>query len=251
VAVEDRKSLYDQLYKQLEQKWISSVPILRCKNGSFSILIHHSGVIILNQLRKFLIILPALLAILFSIGNAFEENCDDKFVKNAALGNDMKLMERLNKGSNINSKNYNGQTALIEAALNGKIDTVNLLIKKGADLNQRGKNARTALMWACMADRIQMVQSLLAHGADVNVKDRNNQNALMLAAGKGNAACVNSLLEAGADPMTKDNNGATAYTLALGSGFKDVANTIANYQESSQSKLDLDDLRLGAYFYVD
>ncbi|MGO8879373.1 MAG: ankyrin repeat domain-containing protein [Desulfomonilaceae bacterium] len=202
----------------------------------------------MNQLRKFLIILPALLAILFSIGNAFEENCDDKFVKNAALGNDIKLMERLNKGSNINSKNYNGQTALIEAALNGKIDTVNLLIKKGADLNQRGKNARTALMWVCQSGRIQMVQSLLAHGADVNVKDRNNQNALMLAAGKGNAACVNSLLEAGADPMAKDNNGATAYTLALSSGFKDVANTIANYQESSQSKLDLDDLRIGAYF---
>ena len=202
----------------------------------------------MNQLRKFLIILPALLAILFSIGNAFEENCDDKFVKNAALGNDIKVIERLNKGSNINSKNYNGQTALIEAALNGKIDTVNLLIKKGADLNQRGKNARTALMWVCLSGRIQMVQSLLAHGADVNVKDRNNQNALMLAAGKGNAACVNSLLEAGADPMAKDNNGATAYTLALSSGFKDVANTIANHQESSQSKLDLDDLRIGAYF---
>ena len=202
----------------------------------------------MNQLRKFLIILPALLAILFSIGNAFEENCDDKFVKNAALGNNMRIMERLNKGSSINSKNYNGQTALIEAALNGKIDTVNLLIKKGADLNQRGKSARTALMWACLAGEIQTVQSLLANGADINVKDRNNRNALMLAAKEGNDNIVRSLLEAGADPMAKDNNGATAYTLALGKGFKDVAKTITNYQELSQSKLDLDDLKIETYF---
>ena len=205
------------------------------------------GVIIVNHLRKFIMVLPLLVAILISIGNAFQENYDDRFVRNASVGNNHGLVEMLNDGANVNLRNYKGQTALISAALKNKTDTLNLLINRGADLNQRGKQARTALMWAAISGNLESVQSLLTNGADVNQKDRRNQTALMFAAQRGDLVMVEILLHSGADPLARDMNCATPNAMAIEKGFLKVAKVISDFETSTQSNLDEDDIRTGAY----
>jgi ankyrin repeat protein len=206
-----------------------------------------TGATILNHVIKLAIALPVFIAILISMGNAFQENCEDKFIAEAAAGNNLMLIKMLKKGTSVNSKNYEGQTALISAALKNKTDTLNLLISKGADLNQRGKQARTALMWAAISGNLESVQSLLTNGADVNQRDRKNQTALMFAAQRGNLVMVEILLQSGADPLARDMNCATPNAMAIEKGFLKVAKVISDFETSTQSSLDEDDIRTGAY----
>ena len=56
------------------------------------------------------------------------------------------------------------------------------LIGGGVDVNaQHGNDKMTALMWAAVAGRVEIVGVLLQEGADVNVRDSDDQTALMLA----------------------------------------------------------------------
>jgi ankyrin repeat protein len=88
---------------------------------------------------------------------------------------------------------------------------------------------------------------LLTNGADVNQKDRKNQTALMFAAQRGHLVMVEILLQSGADPLARDMNCATSNALAIEKGFLKVAKVISDFETSTQSSLDEDDIRTGAY----
>lgn len=74
-----------------------------------------------------------------------------------------------------------GNTALMDAAANGDLETVRDLIRAGADLDRRSKNGQTALI---------------------------------LAVGKGSVDVAAHLIEAGADHTVSDNLGMSAYAYA-------------------------------------
>ena len=48
----------------------------------------------------------------------------------------------------VNTKEEEGETALIAATYRGHIDIVKALLEAGADLNARDKNGKTALTYA-------------------------------------------------------------------------------------------------------
>ena len=59
---------------------------------------------------------------------------------------------------------------MIDAALNGKINFVKLLIKNNADVNVQNRGGMTALMRACHRGDLEMTKMLLDAGADKSIK---------------------------------------------------------------------------------
>jgi ankyrin repeat protein len=128
----------------------------------------------------------------------------------------------LDSGANVEARDEEGETPLIQAASFGQTETFNLLLERGAKINARNKRGMTPLIVAACACAIATMNStydimkiLLEKGANVNARTHDGATALMMAAGSpDDAASVKLLLSNGADPMAKDNQGRTAMTFA-------------------------------------
>lgn len=80
-----------------------------------------------------------------------------------------KLIEE--EGYDVNDQDNAGNTALHEAALNGHLDIVKLLIKNGADVNMQSFEMfkDTPLIDASANGHLDVVKYLLSHGADPTI----------------------------------------------------------------------------------
>ena len=140
------------------------------------------------------------------------------FLTAADNGDTAKVMEGLNQGIDVNVTDEHGQTALMLAADQGHIDTVNFLLQYRASLDLQNKLGGTALMLACFKGHLEIVTELLKAGADVNAKSQNGYTALMQAAVKPNEAAIqiiNLLLDQKADINAQDKEGYTALMRAV------------------------------------
>ena len=131
-------------------------------------------------------------------------------------------------GANINAKDANGRTALIEAADKGDLNRVNSLIAAGADVNARESDGGNALISACAGGHHEVVQALLGNGADINASAKNNRAALHYASAIGNREVVKTLVDKGADINAKDEDGLTALMLAAAGGHREVVQTLVD-----------------------
>jgi ankyrin repeat protein len=129
----------------------------------------------------------------------------------ATKGDTPEVIEHL-KSVPVNSRNAEGRTALMEAAIHGHVDTANVLIAAGANPNLEDKDGLTALMVETRKGNLQTVKALIAAGADVNHQDKDGLTALMVGTRKGNLEIVKALIAAGADVNKQDNSGQTAST---------------------------------------
>ena len=110
-----------------------------------------------------------------------------------------------------------GRTALIWAAKKGKLDICKqLVLEKGADINTKDCDGNTALMFAIWIGAFELVTLLVKAGADVNAKDNDGRTALMFATARrsGNSYILEKLIEHGADVNAKDNENRTALMFA-------------------------------------
>ena len=73
-------------------------------------------------------------------------------------------------GADVDARDEHGQTALMNAARDGRADVAQLLIAHGADLNHRAKYNLTALMLAVLRGHREIVALLVAAGADLSVR---------------------------------------------------------------------------------
>lgn len=80
----------------------------------------------------------------------------------------------LDKGTDINATNYDGDTALNEAAGCGRLEVVQFLLDKGASFEARNEEGCTALHIACEVGCLGIVKALLEKGSDVNVVSEKN-----------------------------------------------------------------------------
>jgi ankyrin repeat protein len=99
-------------------------------------------------------------------------------------------------------------SSLHQAAADGDIEQVKLLISKGADVNAKDGEEKTPLHHAAKAGKMEIVQMLVEAGSDVNAKDRRGRTPLRLA-GRYESDTVRLLIEAGADVNVKYNRGMT------------------------------------------
>ena len=136
------------------------------------------------------------------------------------------------KGADVNARDDNGKTALLEALnpmhreleKNDK-EIAKLLIAKGADVNAKNNNGQTPLMFAANTGCKDIVELLVAKGADLNVRNEFGDTLLMLAAAYGRHRDVAELLLAkGADINAKNEKGNTALLQALTPTFDTLEN---------------------------
>lgn len=174
----------------------------------------------------------------------------EAFVRAAARGDVVSVTTLLGHGTDVDARDRNGNTAVIEAARTGKRDVVNVLIEAGADLDAQNNDGWTAPMRAIFGAQVATLRVLAEAGARMDLVNSRGQTALDLAfeyagnvrpeilpvladAGvdvrgatvKGQPALVHAistlqaglvtgLLKAGVDPDVRDDQGRPAITLA-------------------------------------
>ncbi|KMQ52635.1 Ankyrin 1 [Chitinispirillum alkaliphilum] len=130
-------------------------------------------------------------------------------------GDIVNLKSLITGGADINCKDPQGRTALIEAAWSGHLEIVKLLIARGADVNAADKSGFTALMRASEEGYTFIVKALIKHGANVNCCGTvKGKTPLMLAAENGHLKIIDILLEAGSEINKSDYFEETALSRA-------------------------------------
>ena len=105
----------------------------------------------------------------------------------------------------VNSRNGEGDTALIIAIERSDPDWTGFLIKKGADLNLGGHGGDTPLIAAARVGFEDAVEWLLSLGAKVDTPNRMGETPLIVAVQQRQPQIVRVLLNAGADPDKADS----------------------------------------------
>ncbi|XP_044528716.1 2-5A-dependent ribonuclease [Gracilinanus agilis] len=137
-----------------------------------------------------------------------------------------------------------GTTALMDAAQNGHVDALKILLEKmGADVNVCDNMGRNALFHSLLNPKIEnvkcIVSILLAHGADVNVRGEKGKTPLILAVEKEDDELVKMLLKQdGIDINETDSDGNTALLLAVEKNHFDIAKLLCE----SGAKADCEEL---------
>ena len=105
----------------------------------------------------------------------------------------------------VNSRNGEGDTALIIAIERSDPDWTGFLIKKGADINLGGHGGDTPLIAAARVGFEDAVEWLLSLGAKVDASNRMGETPLIIAVQQRQPQIVRVLLNAGADPDKQDS----------------------------------------------
>jgi ankyrin repeat protein len=135
-----------------------------------------------------------------------------KLWKSARDGNLAEVARLLGLGGvNINwvNEDAQGETPLIVATRNDRLEVVRTLLDAGADVNHRNEGDTTAIYWAAFKGNEDMINLLLERGADANIAGRDGSTPLNIAKLKGNTPAVFLLLDALGDYNQTDAEGKT------------------------------------------
>jgi hypothetical protein len=116
------------------------------------------------------------------------------------------IRRQVKQGVDIDARTAGDGTALIRAAADGDIATVNELIRLGADVNKSSRGDGNPLIAAAKFGHLDVVTKLVSAGADVNAVVAGDETPLINAARGGHLDITTYLVEHGADV----NKGVTA-----------------------------------------
>ncbi|MBC7912341.1 MAG: ankyrin repeat domain-containing protein [Pyrinomonadaceae bacterium] len=139
----------------------------------------------------------------------------------------LKLM--LAEGADVKAMTSDGWTALSIAALKGYQEIMHALLKNGADANARNGDGWTPLMLATSLADIETIEILLSAGADPNLQDQSGWTALMQAVAERNVLSAQALLAAGADVCVMSAAGETALLIASQRGYAETVELLEHY----------------------
>lgn len=137
----------------------------------------------------------------------------------AATDGDIEQVKLLiSKGADVNAEDEEKKTPLHYAAQTGKKEVVQLIVEAGADVNAMGNNDWPPLCIAAGSNHIDVAEYLIAHGADVNPD--NGWTPLQQAPYSSRVEMVELLIAKGADINAGEW---TALHGAAGQGRRDIA----------------------------
>ncbi|KAI9819955.1 MAG: hypothetical protein M1827_006525 [Pycnora praestabilis] len=112
---------------------------------------------------------------------------------------------------------------MIASSLKEGDELVDLLLRKEADVNSKNFNGQTALHFCASKNNLQVAHSLVEHKASARIKDKRGQLALHRAAAIGSVPMVKLLLENKTPLNAADTSGLTALHHAIAEGHGDTA----------------------------
>jgi len=149
---------------------------------------------------------------------------EEESFRQAALEGDLdKVQLLLKQRVKCDVSDQEGHTALMFAAYNGHSEIILALLDAGAEVDQKDLMDRTALLYGATGPFPETVKILLDHGADPNQVDSDEHfSPLMHAAAEGNLEVVKVLLDHGAKKALKDVDGDDASSFAAQAGHGHV-----------------------------
>jgi ankyrin repeat protein len=154
-------------------------------------------------------------------------------LQEAAQQGDLALVELLLKeAADPCNLDENGVTPLHRAIKNRHIAIIEFLINQGANVNAPDKDGDTPLHFATMQGDADIVQLLLEKGADPNKANKERLTPLHLAAEDGYLTIVQLLLAKEADPNISDQNGYSALQWAVSSSSLEAIKPSSNGEDN-------------------
>ncbi|XP_043994024.1 histone-lysine N-methyltransferase EHMT2 isoform X7 [Gambusia affinis] len=113
-----------------------------------------------------------------------------------------------------------GYTGLHHAAKLGNLEIVNMLLETGqVDVNAQDNGGWTPIIWAAEHKHVQVIKSLLNRGADVSIKDKELNLCLHWAAYAGNIDIAELVLNSGSSLSSVNVHGDTPLHIAAREGY--------------------------------
>jgi ankyrin repeat protein len=158
-------------------------------------------------------------------------------VSRAAAQNDAEAVRKLVGGGSGNPNQVDDQsrTALHNAAINGNLQIIAILIKADAKLNPVDQLGDTPLHLAADRNQTEAAKLLADAGAEVDAQNKDGMTPLMIAASRGNLELVRALLAKGANPNKSDYTGRDALGWAEDSHRPAVVEAITRAQAARGS----------------
>jgi ankyrin repeat protein len=141
----------------------------------------------------------------------------------AYIGSFAKVKSLIERGTDPNSRNKDGDTVLHLAVSGGHNDIAGLLIDSGANPNTKNRMGQTPLHIAAKTGYKDIAELLIDKGANVNLSNNEGRTPLLEAVYSGHKELVELLILHGADLNAKTHKDMTALDYALHLGFKDIA----------------------------
>jgi len=120
------------------------------------------------------------------------------------------IISNIKKIDNLERKDRDGRTLLLNAAFYGRHKVIKYLIEKGADINTKDNNGYTCLHASVVSNNIKTVRLLIESGAEINAQDMYGNNMLLVADYGTDLQIISLLVANGADPKQKNNYGVSA-----------------------------------------
>lgn len=114
------------------------------------------------------------------------------------IGNPEIVKYLLDQGSQIEKRDYEGNTPLIKAVQKNHLPIIHLLIERGADVNAFNGREETPLTIACRQNQNELVDLLLQKGAQIEGTRKRKKSPLIIACENENEELIHLLLDKGA-----------------------------------------------------
>lgn len=136
------------------------------------------------------------------------------------------------KGGMISSRNMtlSREELLLSAIRDQHSNDIAQLLSFPVNVNYQDHFGRSALMEAAVRGELDVVQMLLARGVNVDVAANDGDNALLLAIGKKQTGIIKGLLEAKANVNVQDAAGMTPLMIAVQRDDVDLAKLLISYK---------------------
>lgn len=114
----------------------------------------------------------------------------------------------------INELDDTKASPLILATLKGNLNVVKMLVEKGANINQRNWQGHSSIQYACSKGWIDIVEYLLVKGVDINVVDNRGDSSLHRLASLGRIEILELVLKYKPNLNSQNSEGNTPLHIA-------------------------------------
>jgi ankyrin repeat protein len=120
----------------------------------------------------------------------FNKKYEKVLLQSSKIGNLELIKYLVEKGVNINSKDNNGNNALLFASSFGYLKIVKYLVEKGVNIHDKNNAGNNALLFTSPGGHLKIVKYLVEKGVNIHAKNYVGKNALLFAIEGGHLEVV-------------------------------------------------------------